>query len=63
MSVTLNAGGVEPIPTLSEWGVGLLVALLGLSGLRQARERSALTTRIWTQRLRSTGSTVWCVSI
>lgn len=40
MPVTLKAGGVEPIPTLSEWGVGLLVALLGLFGLRQARERS-----------------------
>jgi hypothetical protein len=28
---------VQPVPTLTEWGVALLAALLGLLGLRMRR--------------------------
>jgi hypothetical protein len=34
---SVTVAGVQPVPTLTEWGVALLAALLGLLGLRMRR--------------------------
>ena len=39
VAMKAGPGGVESIPTLSEWGVLLLAALLGVFGLRQTGKR------------------------
>lgn len=38
---SVTVAGVQPVPTLTEWGVALLAALLGLLGLRMRMRRSA----------------------